>query len=417
MTAGTGVPTTPGAILTAADLAILDEVERTIAEGIALKRWWERTDATGSYADRFRVLRSFNPSDSSFGFYDVATLPDRTIPVNGIVDEMLYDVPKGAAPTAWRDEFREFVLHYFLRVSAFRLPTAHTERRRYAQPGYLETFSWCAPEESDLGGFGYAQLYYKRRDTGEIGKFPLTARNRIEDLRDLGRVYEWIVLNVEVHDFNLAFNLPRSTRTKLEVTLDESALLVITPDFVVNADNPDGGAGAYGFGYAFLHNPEPSPFGYGPGEFDVAFQTITFQVGEDGRIRVRTVFVENRPTRILNLSLNPAEVAFRVADVFSFGLASAFFPGLRTYARSAPDIISGFDPVTSYISLAGALTNGEAAEDLCISMENLERLFLLQHYLQHYEMLTGSLMTWRHVRNWLDRSQVPEWAILGRMRQ
>jgi len=42
------------------------------------------------------VLREFNASESSFAFYDTADLPYRRLPVNGIVDDMLYDNAKGA---------------------------------------------------------------------------------------------------------------------------------------------------------------------------------------------------------------------------------------------------------------------------------------------------------------------------------
>jgi hypothetical protein len=47
----------------------------------------------------------------------------------GIVEDLLYDQPKQAGPQQIRNEFREFVLRYFMRISAFDDPEA------YAQPG------------------------------------------------------------------------------------------------------------------------------------------------------------------------------------------------------------------------------------------------------------------------------------------
>ncbi len=33
---------------------------------------------------------------------------------------------------------------------------------------------------------------------------------------------------------------------------------------------------------------------------------------------------------------------------------------------------------------------------------------LLTHFMEHYEMISGALATWRHVQSWLDRAHVPE---------
>jgi hypothetical protein len=72
-----------------------------------------------------------------------------------------------------------------------------------------------------------------------------------------------------------------------------------------------------------------------------------------------------------------------------------------------------FDPVTTYISLANGLTGGEAARQFGISLEQLEKSMLVQHYMEHYRMVVGSLLTWRQIPDWLDRSAIPEWANTG----
>jgi hypothetical protein len=38
---------------------------------------------------------------------------------------------------------------------------------------------------------------------------------------------------------------------------------------------------------------------------------------------------------------------------------------------------------------------------------------LVQHYMQHYEMLITSLLVWRKVVDWTDPSSVPEYCRLG----
>jgi len=208
--------------LTAYDQAILEQVEAKLNQGIALKSWWEEKQATNGYAKRFPVVREFNPSSSSFGFYDVAELPGLELPVNGIVDEMLYDNRKGTEAARLREEFREFVLHYFLRVSDFRQPAAHIERHLYAPPDYLHNFSWCPKPRSDLAGFGFSQHYYKLLDTGTIGKFPAHKAYHVADLRDIGAIYEWVVLKIRIFDFDLTFDLPGRLGAKLEAPLQRN---------------------------------------------------------------------------------------------------------------------------------------------------------------------------------------------------
>ena len=50
---------------------------------------------------------------------------------------------------------------------------------------------------------------------------------------------------------------------------------------------------------------------------------------------------------------------------------------------------------------------------LCISTETLEKLFLMQHFKQHYQTIVGSMLTWRQIPNWLDTPSLPSWVISG----
>jgi hypothetical protein len=54
-----------------------------------------------------------------------------------------------------------------------------------------------------------------------------------------------------------------------------------------------------------------------------------------------------------------------------------------------------------------------AAKDLCISKEQLEKDFLVQHFRQHYQMIVGSLTTWRRIPDWLDATSLPDWVRSG----
>jgi hypothetical protein len=399
-------------VLTDQDLAILARVEQSLSDGLALKRWCEQREATAGYAERFELVRTSNPSDTSYGFFDQAALGDRTLPVMGVVEDLLYDQPKQGPSERLRDEFREFVLHYFLRVSDYRLPEVYAGGARHASPHERSGLSWCPRAEASRIGFGYSQHYYKLRDSGLVGKFPADLEYTIVDLREIGERYEWVVVKVRIFDFNLTLRLPGQAR--LLVPLNEETYLVLSRELISDEDAPARGVlGQYGFGYAFIKNPTAGPLAYGPGQFDAAVKLIDFRMLESGETRVRMTFVVNRPEQILNLSVAPVDWSFRLADAVSLGLASRLFSPARDALERLPLRLDGLDPLSAYISLANLLTGGRAADELCISREQLERGFLVQHFMQHYQMIVGSLLTWRQIPDWLDRAALPQWVVTG----
>jgi hypothetical protein len=154
---------------------------------------------------------------------------------------------------------------------------------------------------------------------------------------------------------------------------------------------------------------------YGPGQFDAGFQRIDFKLHSDGHVQACLLFAVNRPERILNLSLNPLSWSVLGAEVLSLGTLS---PALAPFRRAlgSSDRATGIDPVFGFITLANLMTGGLAARDLCISRERMETDFLIQHFMQHYEVISGSLVTWRSVGDWLDQASLPAWVVEGRLR-
>ena len=124
------------------------------------------------------------------------------------------------------------------------------------------------------------------------------------------------------------------------------------------------------------------------------------------------IFIANRPTQVANLIVDPVGFGFRIADVFSFGMASRLFAPAKTILDRLP-IRFNVDPVSGYINGTNLISAGRAANTLCISREQLEKFFLLQHFKQHYETLNGSLTTWRQIPDWLDEKNLPPWVISG----
>lgn len=409
------------AALTAEDLAVINTVESYLRDGLALKRWWEMADASNSYERRFPLDREFNRPAGAYGFFDRVQLASGQLPVLGNVQEMFYDQPKSpsssrASIAEWmRDQVREFVLHYFMRVSSFREPEPFIPRGHFAPPTYLSRLSWCPREDITRVGFGFRQLYFKMRDTGEIGKFPVRERPAIIDLREIGTIYEWVVLRVRIFDFNFTFKPFGPNGPSVVVPLNEQSNLIISREFIEDAINPEPGVlGRYGLGYAFIKELTPSLTAYGPGEFRAAIETFRFDVLESGETRVRMVFVADRPERVVNLTVDPVNWSFGLADLFSFGLTSRLLAPVKNMLERLPTSFATFDPVFPSISLLNALTSNQAAETLCISRETLETEFLIKHFTQHYQTMVGSLLTWRQVRDWLDADSLPEWVVAGR---
>jgi len=407
--------------LTQQDLAVIESVDRYLSDGLALMEWWNKTAPRNSFAERFELERAFNRPDHSFGFFDRVQLDHGMLPVMGNYQDMLYDQPRAPASLTkqaaeWmRDQVREFVLKYFMRVSSFRQPEIYVESERHDPPPYLERLSWCPVPGVLRQGFGFSQHYYKLRETGEIGKFPTEMESAIVDLREIGEKYEWIVVKVRIFDFKFTLKPLGPNGLELSVPLTEESYLVLTRDFILNKDNPSPEVmGRYGFGYAFIKNPAQGVIAFGPGEFDAAIELISFEVDEKGKARVEMVFVVNRPERIADVQIDPVDWSFSLADIFSLGMASRLLSPVKTALDKLPTSIGSFDPVYTFISLANSLTGSQAAQQLCISRKQLEREFLAQHFSQHYTTIVGSLLTWRQIPNWLDSNALPEWVVSGK---
>jgi hypothetical protein len=407
--------------LTMQDHAILDSVDRYLTAGLQLKQWWEQTDTSNAYAERFEEALTFNRPDTSFGFFDHAPVGGQTIPVMGDVQDILYDQAKAPSEQTgetaqWvRDQIREFILHYFMRVSDFQQPQGTEEDGRSAMPAYLRPLSLCPPGDAQRVGFGFSQLFYKLRESGRIGQFPSEERFAIVDLREIGEKYEWIVVKVRIFDFNLTYPPLGADAPQLVLPLSEDSYLVLSHDCITNEDNPKPGVlGKYGLGYAFIKDPTRNLVAYGPGQFDAAIELINFRVLEDGKIRVHMVFVANQPERILNLSLDPVGWGVTLMDLMSFGLTSRVLAPMQGVLDQLPWGGVDVDPVDTFIRLANLLTGGQAAKQLCLSREGLNKQFLIKHFTQHYQAIVGSLQTWRQIPDWLaGEENLPRWVVRG----
>jgi hypothetical protein len=401
------------------DSRVLPTVPEYLNRGLDLKRWWTEIERQGGPQVRFPLERSFNRATRSFGFYGEAPVGGATMPVMGNVQEMFYDQTTGPGahelPTAeWTAaQIREFVLKYFMRISSFRQPEVFVAASQPVAPPALSRLSWCPTERENQVGFGFKQLFYKKPASAQVHVFPTYDQFVIVDQREIGRLYEWLVLKVRIFDFNFRSRPFGNTGPELAFNLNEQSYLVIHKDFINDKERPlPGVLGDFGIGYSFIKNPTRGPFGYGPGEFDAALELINFRVYETGYISVRMVFISNRPSNVTNVLINPIGWSFSLADLFSFGVITPWLRAARRLFEQLP-LQFRIDPVLSYVYAANALTGGYAAQTLCISLEQLEKAFLAQHFRQHYETVLGSLATWRRFPDWLDENSLPVWVKSG----
>lgn len=406
--------------LTPDEQALLDGIPAALRGGTELLHWWQRTHSAGTYAETFPETYVFNrPEDTSFGFFDTVELSTGRVKINGNVQDMFYDEPKTArsgssGAAEWTaEQVREFVLHYFLRVSDFRQPQRAPESHLPTPPG-LGFLSQCPRDFKGQVGFGFQQLFRHSAEEG-WARYRESERSAIVDLRRVGREIDALVLRNPIYDFQFDFKPFGDQGPKLSLPLSEFNYLVLSPDFVIDETRPEPGVlGRYGFGYAFVRKPEPSLLGYGPGELEPAFELIVWTVHESGEVTVRATFVAERPRAVLQLSVDPLVWGFQLADAFGPDSVKTMLRPWKSFYRSLPGSNLRFDPVFPAIRLLDLMTFGQARQRLCISKEQLEKEFLFLHFQQHYQTILGSLQTWRQIPDWLDRKALPAFVIDGR---
>lgn len=418
---GVGVDVAYVGDITEEDRIVLDSLEGFLSDGKALKNWWHDAYAHDSFDERFDLVHTLHRPENSFGVFGEVQLERGPFAAMGVQDEVFYDRPKGQAEGSgelanWmRDQIKEFVLHYFMRTSDFRLPQQTVTSDDNQVPGFLKPFSMKPKEEVERKGMGFTQMYYKRSDTGEIGKFAEEGASEILDLREIGTTYDWVVVKLRVFDFCVTMKPLGPDLPRVTMPLKEESYLVMTPDFITNVDNPEPGVlGEYGFGYAFVKNPHRGPFAYGPGEFEAAFQTINFKVMDTGETRVFMTFVSDQPDKIMNLNIDPVNWSFSLADMMSFGMTSRVFKPIKHLLDEMPLKAENVDPTIPALDFLNSVTGGQAGDMLDMRKETLYKGFLTQHSMQHYQTLLGSLRTWRQIPDWLDADALPDWVVSGK---
>lgn len=422
----------------------LARVEYSLTRALALRDWWAarypawKTEFNGDrlaevveakkFENCFPVGRTYpagRDTEANFGFFDQAPIDGRDRPVMGLALQTLFDEPRDYFARAdraklldhWRRDLRAFTLDYLIRLTGFHDTTPWVDPNRRPIEPWARPFSMCPEDEDRRSGFGFSQLYYKRKG-GSVGKFRDVDRTRI-DLHTLGHKFEWIVVGIRIHDLYLRH--PAIAWANLAIR--DEALAILHPHFLVDVNQPNhkGVHGRYGFGYAVLEDPpeEGPPLVFNRPAF--GFQQHEFVMLDRGRVLARIEMVTEKLNRLL--AVNPMGWAKTIAERGSLGLWSpaadvtrrVFDMAMPGALRPFTDFVGattaggGLDPITPWLSLFGNLPMNVAA-DLCISRDAIIQSLLADLLRSELSTILGSRGMWRAVPDWADARSIPAWV-------
>jgi hypothetical protein len=398
---------------------LLSRVQQGLVNAGVVRRWWHRAEQSGD-PPMFPLIRVLHHGSGSSGALGNVTLEQGLLPVFGIVQEMVFEGRKRLAYSRQNVDWlcaqvRVFALRYFMRVAA-----AVRSLERYCPPQgrnvprFLEPLSWY-PVRSGPEGMGYRQLWYQRQD-GELGAFAPRDQRAIVDVREVGPLYKWIVLAVDINNFTMQLPLAGPQGSVLQLPIRENCHVVLAPDFVVDRRNPEPGvAGEFGFGYAILPPPPDGNLAgrglsrytaYGPSKLLAGFDMFLFRVMESGEVLLREIFVTNQPVQLVNL--DPViDWGYDVANAMTLRVAE---PVLRTGKQALSELAASFDPVFTGVQALNAVTGGFAASNLCISRPRLVFQFMALHCLVEYDFFLELQQLWDLIPDWTDEKALPPWV-------
>ncbi len=396
------------------DLGILGGVNTSIEQGQDLKAWWKANRDTRVHNASFPVARQIHRPDENYGFLMNANLRKGQLPVAGVIQDQIFDFPKApphlcddAYDHTWmRSQLRTFIMKYFMKVTSSSPPS---KPPHYSRMG--KDTSLSSPAVSPVSGWGYQQSYYKLKATGEVGKFPDAHSTDLIALDEIGVKYDWVVFKINIYQFDFPLDLTGSANgAKVLISLRQPVHAVMTPDFLIDRENPEPGVLAeYGYGYSVVPDPNyKSVFAAGPSSISNTIETLTFRVLDTGEVRAHMDFITPQPAKIVNFS--PEQLSFSLADSVTFGLASKVFAPLKNFLHEVePEI----DPVYMGVRLANILTLGLASDEFSVNNEQLFKTLMTLHFTDVFHMFTRTGNHYGMVRDWTDTEHLPLWAKHG----
>ncbi len=285
---------TDAAALTAKDHTLIEKSEQALRQGSQLLNWWREISTRGKL-QLFPLMPDENPDLTMEAFFDQTVIDGKPTPAMGVIQTIRFRLVPTASPPMALDDF----------VYGRLLSAAH----------------WQNPDGLP-GGFGYSVLLHKTRNRDEYGRFPVPLDTQSVDFRQVGTVYEWIMLQVDLYDFVRSFPPLRRFAKLLSGIIREAAYLVTNEDFMRNLLPGIGGKPLQtDLGYAFVPaTVYPNFFGFGPGRFGAAVKLFRFGLAGAGVFEVNMAFLlAPRSEKVLYLwGFDPVYGTVNLLDALTF---------------------------------------------------------------------------------------------------
>jgi len=172
------------------------------------------------------------------------------------------------------------------------------------------------------GGFEFIPREYKRKDREEYGAFP---EGPAPDLDEIGKKYDWVVIEAVVNDFFRNIPGPPLGRWALSKMPRMASYVLVHPDYMRSFwDREPGAVAEFCFGYSFLPiAPSKTVFGYGPGTFYAAVKQFRWMLLENSDVEIQLIFlVSGRSEKILSLwhGFDPVYFTVNVINALTLNL-------------------------------------------------------------------------------------------------
>ena len=388
--------TSASAPLTPGDQEVLANVEAAIDQGREVKEWLDAERTSRIWMNRFPIARELHYPDLNFGFLMDANLRSGTLPVAGVCQDQLFAWPK--APAGCRQDLvkvrarlRDFIFHRFMGI---------THEESWTRAEGLGSGRRNPDSRQLVDGWGYEQVFYKLKGTGEVGRFPDNQQRCIVPLEEIGTKYAWIVFKVDIFHLNAPVNLlGLANGPRLTVSLQQPVYTVMTPDYLVDQEDPEPGVvGKYGYGYSVIPNPTyKSLLAVGPSSLTHTIERLTFRLLKTGEMRAHMDYVMPQPQRVLNL--DPVGWSFGAADRLSFGAASKVFGPLKSMLQNLQDRM---DPVFMGMRILDTMTAGISSSEFSLDKDQLLKSIMMLHFVECLKMFNLASSRFAFIRDGTD---------------
>ena len=245
------------------DQNLLEDTRVALRQGAQLASWWKDRHESLSV---FTLFESQPQGARVQGFFDQVEIDGAERTAMGCLQRASFQLGE-SSPLGQAEGFCESLKKHFCQSARWQ--------RGNGLPG----------------GFGYRALAFQKSGNPEAEYFQ-SAPSTV-NFNEVGPMYEWLLLQVDINDFVRSFPPLRPFARFLHRFIREAAFIVSHSDYQtrVLAGESDSVAECR-FGYAFVPAlVEANHFGFGPGRFGIAIKQFDFRLLESRRLDIHVSFL------------------------------------------------------------------------------------------------------------------------------